>query len=324
MDSTLVINFLLLGLGFVILVKGADFLVDGASSLARRFNVSELAIGLTVVAFGTSMPELVVGIVSAIKGSASVAFGNVIGSNIFNILLILGVAGVIYPLACQNSTIKFEIPFSLAITLLLALLVNDQELFNSQENALSRIDGAVILLFFVGFLYYVFKTMKTQDAQYEHKQDHSRLWKIILYIVLGLAGLIGGGELVVDTSIAIAKAFNVSEKLIGLTIIAGGTSLPELAASSVAAYRKNADIAVGNIIGSNIFNILCILSVTTLVGGKLNYDKVLNVDLGIVCISTIMLLIFMFSGQKSKLDRVEAAIFLVMYVGYLYYLFQRG
>jgi cation:H+ antiporter len=324
MDNALIINFLLLIVGFAVLVKGADFLVDGATALARRMKVSELAIGLTVVAFGTSMPELVVGIISASKGSASVVFGNVIGSNSFNILLILGVAGVIYPLACQNSTIKFEIPFSLGITLLLALLVNDQKFFNGESNNLSITDGFVIFLCFLGFLFYVFKTMKAEDSKEEHVEDHTKLWKMILLLLAGLVGLVIGGNLVVDNAISIAREFGVSEKLIGLTIIAGGTSLPELAASSVAAYRKNADIAVGNIVGSNIFNILCILSITTFFGGGLNYDSALNFDIGIVCIATVMLLIFMFSGQKAKIDRFEAILFLLVYAGYTYFLIGRG
>jgi cation:H+ antiporter len=318
-------HIFLLVVGFVVLVKSADWLVDGATALARRFGVSELAIGLTVVAFGTSMPELVVSTISAFKGSADVAFGNVIGSNSFNILFILGVAGIIYPLACQNSTIKFEIPFSLFCILLLAVLVNDKLIFGAEKDQLSVADGGIIFIFFLGFLYYVYKTMKADDVKEEHKQDHTASWKIALFIVLGLAGLILGGDLVVENAVEIARGFGVSEKLIGLTIIAGGTSLPELAASSVAAYRKNADIAVGNIVGSNIFNILCILSITSfLSGGNLNYDAVMNFDIGMVCVATVMLLIFMFSGSKAKIDRFEAVLFLLVYLGYTYYLISRG
>jgi cation:H+ antiporter len=324
MDS-LIFDTLLLIIGFILLVKGADFLIKGAVYLALRFNISELAIGLTIVAFGTSIPELVVGIVSVMEGSTSVVFGNLIGSNSINILLTLGVAGIIYPLACKESTVKFEIPFSLIITLIFAFLANDQKIFKNQTNQFSVLDAVIIFIFFLGFLFYVFKTMRAKSIDDDITKNHPiKLWKVVLMIGLGLVGLITGGELVVKSAIEIARDFEVSEKLIGLTIIAGGTALPELAAASVAAYRKNEDIAVGNIIGSNIFNILFVLPTTTFFAGGLEYDKSLNFDIGIVCVSTILLLSFMFSGEKSKIDRYEAVLFLVVYVGYLYFLISRG
>jgi cation:H+ antiporter len=311
---------LLLVAGFVILIKGADFLVNGASSIAKKNGISNLAIGLTVVAFGTSLPELIVSLFSAVDGRVDAAFGNVIGSNIFNLLFILGICGIIYPLVVQRNTVKFEVPLSLLAVGVLFLIVNDSQLWSSDNNVLSRIDAFILLGFFVAFLYYIYRTMT--NASEIDEGEPVKLYKTPVslgFIVLGLIGLVGGGKLVVDSAIEIATYFGLSERFIGLTILAAGTSLPELATSAVAAYRKNTDIAIGNVVGSNIFNIFFILGVTGLVT-PIPYSTIMNMDLYILAGSTVLLMIFMFTLNTRKLDRWEAAIMLVLYIAYTLYL----
>jgi len=306
--------------GFVILIKGADFLVNGSSSIAKKFNISNLAIGLTVVALGTSMPELIVSALSALHGKGDASFGNIIGSNIFNILLILGISGLIYPLSIQKKTIKIEIPISLMALLIMLVLVNDSYFNKGEEQLLSRMDSLILLTCFVLFLLYVFKSMaRTTDLEEGEKiKIYSPLVSVGL-VLTGLLMLVGGGKLVVDNAMVIAKNMGLSERLIGLTILATGTSLPELATSAVAAYRKNTDIAIGNVVGSNIFNILFILGTTGLIQ-PIHYNPVLNFDSLVVIISTVLLLIFMFTMAPRKLDRVEALILLLGYFAYPTYL----
>jgi len=314
------LSFTLLLVGFVILIKGADFLVGGSSSVAKKFNVSNLAIGLTVVAFGTSTPELLVNIMSSAKGYNDAAFGNVIGSNIFNLLFILGIAGIIYPLVVHRNTVSFEVPLSLIAAVVLFVLVNDTLLFGSAENTLSRLDAVVLLACFGGFMYYVTRTMK--DGLGSEEGGPIKIYKTgtaVLLIIIGLAMLVGGGSLVVDNAVAIAKYYGLSEKLIGLTILAAGTSLPELATSAVAAYRKNTDIAIGNVVGSNIFNIFFILGITGVINPT-PYNVVMNFDLYVLGASTIMLMIFMFTINQRKLDRWEAVLMFASYVVYTVFL----
>lgn len=306
--------------GFVILIKGADFLVNGASSAAKKYGVSNLAIGLTVVAFGTSMPELVVSLLSALNGKVDAAFGNVIGSNNFNLLLILGVAGIIYPLVVQRNTVKFEVPISILAAGLLYLLVNDQKFWGSETNILSRFDSFILFILFIGFLVYIWKTM-TSASDLEEGEP-IKIYSIPLSIgmvVLGIAMLVGGGKLVVDSATEIARTYGLSEKLIGLTILAAGTSLPELATSCVAAYRKNTDIAIGNVVGSNIFNIFFILSVTGLIS-PIPYNTALNFDIYVLIASTLVLMVFMFTLNTRKLDRWEAVMLLLGYIAYTVFL----
>lgn len=313
-------QILLLILGFGILIKGADWLVDGASALARKHKISELAIGLTIVAFGTSMPEFVVNTFAAYQSHADIAFGNIIGSNIFNLFAILGIAGLITPLIVQSSTVWKEIPFSFLAALLLFLLSNS---FFSENQVLSRMDGLILLIFFCFFLYYVFWQLKTDNIQIEvNKKEFSNL-KIWMFIGLGLAFLIAGGKLVVTNSVKIAEVLGISQTIIGLTIVAAGTSLPELATSVVAAIKKNNDIAVGNIIGSNIFNIFFILGVSSLIR-PLEFNLNFNKDLYLLGLGTILLFIAMFSGKKKKLDRWEAGILLLIYIGYTILLINNG
>jgi len=316
----MLLEVILLIIGFVILVKGADYLVGGASSIAKKFDISNLAIGLTVVSLGTSAPELLVNIMSAAKGYNDAAFGNILGSNNFNLMLILGVSGVIFPLVVQRKTVKNEVPISIAAVLLLFVLVNDEMLWGSNGNVLSRMDAFILILLFGLFMLYVVRTMKTASDYGDG--EPIKIYKTSLsvaFIALGLAMLLGGGQLAVENAVAIAHHYGLSERLIGLTILAAGTSLPELATSAVAAYRKNTDIAIGNVVGSNIFNICLILGTTGLIS-PMPYNTALNFDLWVVVGASLMLMVFMFTLKQRKLDRWEAVILFFGYITYTVYL----
>lgn len=290
--------------------------MEGASAVAKKKRVSDLAIGLTIVAFGTSAPELVVTLMASIQDQQEIVFGNIIGSNNFNLFFILGVAGLITPLVVQSSTIYKEIPISLVAAVLLFILANN---FISDDTLVSRWDGIILLLLFVGFLYYVYKQLKLEPEKTEIREKELSVLKIWSFIVLGLAGLVIGGRLVVNSAVEMATAWGVSEQLIGLTIVAMGTSLPELATTVVAAVKKKTDIAVGNIIGSNIFNIFFILGVSAVVR-PIPYDTIFNTDLYLLFGGTVFLFVAMFMAGKKKLDRWEAGILLAIYLLYTIYL----
>jgi cation:H+ antiporter len=311
------LELILLVAGFVLLVIGANWLVNGASALAKKYNISDLAIGLTIVAFGTSAPELVVNVFAAAQGSHDIVLGNIIGSNNFNLLVILGIAGIITPLAVQHSTVWKEIPFSLLAVAVLYLVGND--IFSSGEGVISRLDGVILLAFFCWFLWYVARQLKNDPAEAEILTKKYPGWLMALMIVGGLAALVAGGRLVVTSAVDMARAIGISEKIIGLTIVAAGTSLPELATSVVAAIKKNNDIAVGNIVGSNIFNIFLILGVSSVIN-PVSFSTVFNADLLLLTIGTLLLFFAMFTGRKHKLDRWEAILLLVIYIGYTLYL----
>lgn len=312
----MIVSSLLIIVGFASLIFGANWLVDGASSLAKKNNVSDLVIGLTIVAFGTSAPELVVNSVASINGLSDIVFGNIIGSNNFNLFIILGIAGLIYPITVQSSTAWREIPISLIVAILLFVLAND--FFIDQNPEISRIDGIILIVGFICFLYYVFSQLKQDKTEVIANEIKSN-YKIWGLVVFGIAGLVIGGKLVVDNSIDIATELGVSQKIIGLTIIAAGTSLPELVTSIVAALKRNSDIAIGNVIGSNIFNILLILSISSFVN-PIKYNANFNQDLLILIGGTIFLIIAMFTGKRKKLDRWEALILLSFYLFYTSYL----
>ncbi len=311
--NLMLLHTIYLIIGLVLLIKGADWLVSGASALAKKFHVSDLAIGLTVVAFGTSAPELVVNVIASSKSHFEIVFGNVIGSNIANLFLILGLTGIIYPLSVQSSTIWREIPLSLLAVLLLYLLANN--FYMAGSGNISRVDALLLLLFFSYFLYYVFTQLKRDPAHNELVVENIPPLKMYIYIFTGLAGLVWGGRMVVNNAIEIASFLGISEKIIGLTIIAIGTSLPELATSIVAALRKNTGIAVGNIIGSNIFNIVLIIPLSALMK-PLSYNKIFNMDLYLLAGGTIFLFASMFLGRHKKLDRWEAYILFFTYLAY--------
>ena len=308
----MILQLLFLILGFILLIKGADWLVENSSAFARKKNISDLAIGLTIVAFGTSAPELVVNVVAAYQGHEDIVFGNIIGSNNFNLFFILGVAGLFSPLLVQQSTVWKEIPISLFAAVLLYCLVNFS---NAEEPGLGRGEALVLLLSFGGFLLYVYRQLKDVPASLPAAEKEQTNLKIFGFILLGLTGLIVGGRLVVESAMDIAGSLGVSEKIIGITIVAAGTSLPELATSVIAALKKNNDIAVGNIIGSNIFNIFLILGVSALVR-PVRYHTIFNADLYLLCGGTLLLFLFMFLGGKRSLERWEAGILLLIFLGY--------
>jgi cation:H+ antiporter len=311
------LQIVLLLIGLALLVKGADWLVDGASVLAKKYNVSDLAIGLTIVAFGTSAPELVVNAVAAQGNFPDIVYGNIIGSNNFNLFIILGIAGIITPLVVQSSTVWKEIPFSFLAAVGLLLLANNY--FFDETSEISRLDAAILFAFFFGFLYYVATQLKSDPtAEIVENKTYSTL-KIWILIGIGLAGLVGGGKLVVDNAVAMAQSLGVSEKIIGLTIIAAGTSPPELATSVVAAMRKNADIAIGNIVGSNIFNLLLIIGISGLIR-PLDYNDSFDTDIYMLLGGTVFLFMAMYIGKKHQLERWQSLILLCVYLAYTGYL----
>ena len=312
--------YLLMLVGFVGVVAGASFLVDGARSVARRLKTSELVIGLTVVAFGTSLPELFVNIVSSIEGSSGIALGNIVGSNIANILLILGVSGIIFPLEVKKGTVWKEIPLSLLAVLLLGILANDELIDGACLSYLSRTDGLVLLCFFVVFIYYTFGISHGvgEPAECSPGREHG-IWRSVFFIILGLSFLLMGSRCIVLGAAAMAAAMGVSETVIGLTIVAVGTSIPELATSAAAAYKRSPEIAVGNIVGSNIFNIFFILGSSSVIR-PIPFEAKVNTDIGVLIVASLLLFFSMFTGRKKVLDRWESVLFLIIYAGYIFFL----
>jgi cation:H+ antiporter len=330
----LFLSLVLLIVGFVVLIKGADFLVDGASAVAKKFDISDIIIGLTIVSFGTSAPELVVNIAAAWEGKNDMIIGNVLGSNIFNTCLIVGVAGMIYPLAVQRATVRQELPFSIFIVVLMFLLANDALLWGT-DSFISHIDGWIILALFGVFLYYIYRNSKNKDiAGIDAEVDAIETMstgKSALWVIGGMIGLVLGGKLVLDNAVVFAQYFGMTERVIGLTVIAIGTSLPELATSVVAALKKNSDIAVGNVVGSNIFNILLVLGVSAAIAPTpIHYDTAANFDIYFLIGSTLLLTFFLFVGTRIKpsaggaatytIDRWQAALLFIAVVVYIIYL----
>lgn len=306
------IDILLVLVGLALVVFGADWLVDGASAVARKAGISEFVIGLTIVGFGTSCPELVVSLTGAIQGNADISIGNVVGSNIFNTLLILGLTAALIPVAVSKENTKRDIPITLLVTLIFigAALTN---------GGISRIEGIVFLLIFAAYLYYCFKFDSGNDGgEEEHKAMN--VWVAVLLIAAGLAGLIFGGQLFVNHATSIAHSIGVSDKVIALTLLAGGTSLPELATSIVAATKHKAQLALGNILGSNVFNILLILGCSSIIT-PLSTASMTAFDYGALALSAAMLLLWSFVGGKNKIDRWEGIVMLLTYAAYMVVLF---
>lgn len=320
----MILHFIMLFVGLALVIKGADFLVEGASSLARRLAVAELVIGLTVVAFGTSAPELVVNSFSSFAGKNELVLGNIIGSNICNTLLILGVSGLIFPLTVQWGSVRREIPYSMFVLVVFYFLANDY-IFGAAPsgNVLSRWDGVILLVLFVVFMLYTFILSRTKVENPEDDGEEIFSWlKIWIYVFVGIIALFFGGKFTVDNAVEIAHDLRVSDKLIGLTIVSIGTSLPELATSAVAAYKKRCDLAVGNIVGSNIFNILLIMGVSAVIS-PITYPLDLNTDVYVFGGGTVLLFIAMFTGKKRVLDRKEAFILLAGYIFYMVFIIIR-
>lgn len=317
------IDYILILIGLAFLYKGANWFVEGASSLAKHFGISPLVIGLTVVAFGTSMPELVVNVFASVKGNSDVAFGNIVGSNIINLLLILGLTGAIAPMVVQRSTVWKEIPFALLAVLVLATMSNKIMLANDPENILTRADGIILLFFFSIFVYYIFETIRNSKSDSSDGIKEHTMTKILFMLIVGFTFLVIGGRMTVDGAVSIARQMGISEFLISSTIVAAGTSLPELVTSVTAALKKEMDISVGNILGSNIFNIFFVMGVSATIS-PLTVPIGINVDLIVLAIATLLFFVFMFSGGKHKLERWEALIFLVIYTGYTLFIIHRG
>lgn len=317
------LTYILFVIGFAVLIKGADLLVDGAASIAKKLKIPAIVIGLTIVAFGTSAPELVVNIFASAQGNTGLAIGNILGSNIANILLILGISSIIFPLAVKKNTTWKEIPLSLLAALVVGILANDFLIDKTGTSVLTRIDGLILIAFFIIFLAYIVGVAKEKffDPKTEVKEIKTGL--SFLYILFGLAGLTLGGKWIVDGAVAIATAFSISQSLIGLTIVAIGTSLPELATSAVAAYKKNADIAVGNIVGSNIFNIFWVLGVSAIIR-PLPFRPEMNFDIGMVILASLALFVFMFIGKKKFLERWQGVFFVIAYLIYIVFTAIRG
>jgi len=323
----LVLTYILFAIGFVFLVKGADWLVDGASALAGRLRVSGLIIGLTIVAFGTSTPELGVNLYASFQGTTDIATSNILGSNIFNILFILGISAVIYPLSVRGDTVWQQIPMTLFAAVVLGVLANDALIDGAGASVLSRIDGIILLIFFMIFIYYILVRARRERREVREAAAGAKqygLIKAVAFIVLGLAGLTLGSKWMVDGAVKLAEVLGTSQSLIGLTIVAIGTSLPELATSAVAAYKKNTDIAVGNIVGSNIFNIFFILGISSVVT-PLPFNTASNIGTGVTVLASALLFIAMFTGAKRHLlERWEGIIFIALYAGFIAYSILQG
>lgn len=311
----MLLQIVLLILGFVVLIKGADIFVDGASSTAANFKVPKMLIGLTIVAFGTSAPELAVSIKALASGSSDMVLGNVIGSNITNILLILGVASVISPITIKNNTVRKEIPLCIMITLLLVSQIADLFLDQSKINMITRSDALAIILVFGVFLYYIVSmAIKDRKTTKEVEKPKFGLIKSFAYVLIGLGGIVIGSNFVVDSASSIARMIGWSERLISLTIIAFGTSLPELVTTIISSLKGEQDILVGNIIGSNIFNICMVLGVPVAIFGGIKANNFTNMDLLFFILSAATL--FIFSFTKRKLNRIEGLIMLFMFAIY--------
>lgn len=315
----MLLNIVLLIVGFVVLVLGADWLVDGASGLAKRMNVPDLVIGLTIVAFGTSAPELVVNIVSSIEGSSQIALTNILGSNIINVLIILGVSATIYPIASQRSSRRFDIPMSILAGL--SILILGTECFGllGSDWVVSRLDGIILLCIFALFMYHSVREAKRGQNAGGDEYKPMKIWKAITLILVGIGFLVGGGELIVRAAVAIAEAWGVPEAVVGVTIVALGTSLPELATSAVAAFKHNSDLAIGNVIGSNIFNVFFVLGVSAVIRPLPAYNHLL-VDSACAAVCCALVWLFVCTNKRHEIKRWQGVLLLACYAVYLVWL----
>ena len=310
----MLLSVFLIIIGFIFLIASADLLVDGSSGIAKKFHIPEIIIGLTIVSIGTSMPELFVSITSALEGHSDMSLGNIIGSNVSNLLLILGLSAIIKHVVFQKETRLYEIPMCLLFTITFMIFFNTND-------GISRIEGIVLLLLFCVFLgYTIFMGIKESKTNLEKddakEEKNNSIVKNIILVILGVIGLIVGGDLTVDNAVNVANYFNISEKIISLTILAVGTSLPELVTSVTAAIKGNSDIAIGNIIGSNIFNILLILGVASIIK-PITYNVTYNFDISILIVATVILALFPFIPPKDKMSRANGIIYFLMYIAYL-------
>lgn len=317
----MILDLILLIVGFIILIKGADIFVDGASSVAGNFKVSKMLIGLTIVAFGTSAPEFAVSVKSLLNNNGDIVLGNVIGSNILNILLILGVSSLFHSLNVTNNTVKKELPITLLITSLFAVLLSDRLFDNSIINEFTRGDGIALLLFFTIFIYYLIN-MSRKKIDNNQDEEYLPMSKAIFYTLGGLIAIVIGSNLVVDNATSLALALGVSQKMVALTIIAFGTSLPELVTSVTATRKGEYDIAIGNVVGSNIFNIGVVIGIPVAILGSITKTTFNYIDLAVMLLSALLL--FLFSWKDKKISRNEGIVFLIIFVIYYAYVIYGG
>ena len=318
-DSVLI----LFVLGFVLLIKGADFLTDGACSVAEKLKVSDLAIGLTIVSFGTTLPEFVVSIIANGRGNSGIAIGNILGSNIANILLVLGVSAIISPIIVRKKTVWVEIPLSFMAVFVLGVLVNDDLLYGAASSSLTKSDGVVLLFFFAIFMVYV-STIPLQNSKNEqHEPKQIKTWHVVLMILGGSVAISLGGKWVVDGAVHLARILGMRESVIGLTIVAMGTSLPELATCAIASYKKKSDISMGNVLGSNILNIFWVLGCSSIIQ-PISLKKDVNSDLVFTMLVSLLLFLMMFIGKSKVLHRRKGALFLLIYGFYMTFAFIKG
>lgn len=313
-------DYILLVLGMIILIYGAHLLVQGASSFAKMLHIPNLVIGLTVVAFGTSFPELIINVFASTQGQSELAVGNVVGSNIINVLLVIGLSAVVKPMQIQNYTVRYELPFALLAMAILFVVANDGLLNANDFSILHRSDGIIFLSFFLIFVYYTF-VVSTHSHEKHEGHDVKEMSKIksAVFMLLGMTGLYFGGEFIVSSATKLASNWGLSEVVIGILVVALGTSLPELATSVVASFKGNADMAIGNIVGSNIFNVFLVLGTSATIS-PIVFNPGINLDLGVAFLATLLLFIFVFTGKGRKVDRIEGSIFLLLYIGYVTYL----
>lgn len=314
---------LLIIIGLALILAGANYLTDGAAALAQRLKMPEFIIGLTIVAVGTSTPELVVSAMSAINGSSDIAIGNVVGSNLFNVFIILGICTLITPLALSGSTIRRDIPIAVAASLIMLAAVSDSYLGISEINKIGRLEGVIMLILYFALMAYTIRlARKEQSNEEQPKEKLMPLWLSLVMIVGGLGGLVYGGNLFVDNAILLAQRLGVSESVIAITLVAGGTSLPELASSIVSLVKDKADMALGNVVGSNIANILLILGSCATIT-PLTLGGITIVDILMVLLGSLLVFVSAFTFQRKAIDRYEGVIFLIIYVVYIWYLIQR-
>lgn len=318
------IAFLLLALGLILLIKGADWLVDAASDLAAYLKVAPIYVGLTVVAFGTSLPELIVSLFAVLSGRPGISIGNIVGSNIANIGLVIGVAAIICPLIVKRKTIQYEFPIMIILSFLLVILGNKNYIFNRNEFYFGKFDGLIFIGIFIVFLYYIFQSIKKQPKKElkEKYKNKNPVWKNVIFIVLGMIMLWLGGDLFVKNASEIARLFQISEVIIGLTVVSIGTSLPELFISVAAVLKKRFDIAVGNVVGSNIFNIAWVLGLVSIIKNIAVDAKVLYIDAMVMVSFTLLFLLF--AAKNKEIKRSYGALLLVMYIGYIIFLIIRA
>lgn len=313
------LQILILVGGLALILFGANWLVDGSSSIAKKFGLSEFVIGLTIVGIGTSAPEMVVSFMSAFQGKADMAIGNIVGSNIFNVLMILGVTALISPLAITKTNLRRDIPLNILVTVLLIVLGMNFTIFGKGNDLLCRIDGFILLAIFA---WYLWKSFKSDNGDTREEGEGIKTYKTltsVILIIAGLAGLVIGGRLFVDSATQLAKMFGVSDKFIAITIMAAGTSMPELATCVVAALKGRGQLALGNVLGSNIANILLILGGAAVIS-PLSFGSMTYVDLGVVLVAAVLIFLSAYCFKKKELDRIEASIFIILEICYMWYL----